>query len=229
MFEAAQLRTILDALDGKPIKLTPKPEDGKQGEEKEIKLNADPALRAMLLLGLNCGFGNTDCASLPRAAVDLDAGWIDFPRPKTEIHRRVPLWPETIDALRKALDLRPEPADQADADLCFLTKRGNRWVRTARKDSDDPSAPESYTAEDAISKRFGKLLHTLGINGRRGLGFYTLRHVFETIGGESRDQVAVDAIMGHVDSSMAGVYRERISDDRLQAVVATVRAWVFGT
>jgi integrase len=82
---------------------------------------------------------------------------------------------------------------------------------------------------DPLSQRFRKLLKMLGINGRRGLGFYTLRHVFETIGGESRDQVAVNAIMGHVDSSMAGVYRERISDERLRAVTDTVREWLFGS
>ena len=41
----------------------------------------------------------------------------------------------------------------------------------------------------------------------------------ETIGGESsRDQVAVDAIMGHVDPSMAAVYRGGISDERFRAV-----------
>ena len=46
--------------------------------------------------GVNCGFGNGDCASLPLSAVNLDAGWIDFPRPKTGINRRCPLWPETV-------------------------------------------------------------------------------------------------------------------------------------
>ncbi|MEZ6145059.1 MAG: hypothetical protein R3B91_06425 [Planctomycetaceae bacterium] len=54
---------------------------------------------------------------------------------------------------------------------------------------------------------------------RRGLNFYALRHTFETIGGESRDRVAVDAIMGHVDPSMGALYREQISDDRLQAAL----------
>ena len=63
---------------------------------------------------------------------------------------------------------------------------------------------------------------------RRGLGFYTLRHVTETIGGDCRDQVAVDHIMGHSRNDMASVYRERISDARLQAVVEHVRAWLFG-
>src|SRR5262249_32579340 len=56
---------------------------------------ADMPLRAMILLGINCGFGNHDCATLPRSALDLDAGFIDFPRPKTGISRRCPLWPET--------------------------------------------------------------------------------------------------------------------------------------
>jgi integrase len=63
--------------------------------------------------------------------------------------------------------------------------------------------------------------------GRKGLGFYTLRHVFETIGGESRDQVAVNAIMGHADFSMAATYRERISDERLRAITDVVRTWLW--
>jgi integrase len=60
------------------------------------------------------------------------------------------------------------------------------------------------------------------------LSFYALRHTFETIAGGSRDQVAVDAVMGHADYSMAGEYRERIEDDRLEAVAAHVRKWLFG-
>jgi hypothetical protein len=46
----------------------------------------------------------------------------------------------------------------------------------------------------------------------------------ETIGGETRDQVAVDRIMGHEPDDMATVYRERISDERLQAVAGVVVA-----
>ena len=61
---------------------------------------------------------------------------------------------------------------------------------------------------------------------RPGLNFYALRHTFETIAGESMDQVAVNHIMGHVDNSMAAAYRERISDDRLRAVVEMVRGWL---
>jgi integrase len=69
------------------------------------------------------------------------------------------------------------------------------------------------------------LLDKLGINGKRN--FYALRHTFETIGGEARDQVAVDHIMGHARDDMASVYRERVSDQRLKAVSDHVRAWLF--
>ena len=76
-------------------------------------------------------------------------------------------------------------------------------------------------------KETTNLLKTLKIH-RSGLSFYALRHTFETIAGESRDQVAVDHIMGHARDDMASVYRERISDERLIAVTTYVHDWLFG-
>jgi integrase len=192
-------------------------------EVTRVLAAADVQLRAMTLLGLNCGLGNTDCATLPQSALDLAAGWIDFPRPKTGIERRIPLWPETVEALRLAIAARPEPKDSADAGLVFLTKQGRRWVRVQPKRGTETAAVVSL---DAISQAFAKLLKSLGINSHRN--FYTLRHNFETHAGESKDQVAVDSIMGHVDPSMGAAYREKISDARLLAVVNTVRTWLKG-
>lgn len=175
---------------------------------------ADGALRAMILLGINAGFGNNDCATLPRSAVDLDAGWIDFPRPKTGVARRVPLWPETVEALRAYLARRPDPKAEADACLVFITKYGLRWAKD--------------TSTNPISQEMAKLLKNLGINGRQGLGFYTLRHTFRTVADEAKDQPAVDFLMGHESGHMSTVYRERIADERLHAVAEYVRAWLFG-
>src|SRR5262249_12525389 len=69
-------------------------------------VRAGPQLRAMVLLGINCGLGNHDCGALPIAALDLDRGWLDYPRPKTGLARRAPLWSETVAALRDALAQR---------------------------------------------------------------------------------------------------------------------------
>jgi integrase len=179
---------------------------------------ADPVMRAMVLLGINCGFGNTDVASLPENAIDFKNGWVEFPRPKTAVKRRIPLWDETVDALHDAIYARPKPRDLEDSGLCFLTKNGRPFVRISK------SGKGSFI--DALCDKFTRVLHSLKLKRNR-VGFYTLRHTFETIGGESRDQVAVNALMGHVDSSMAGVYRERISDERLKAVTETVRAWLW--
>ena len=218
MFEAAEIRVLLDA--------------------------APTQLHAMILLGINCGFGNNDCGRLPKSAIDLEGGWINYPRPKTGISRRCPLWPETVEAIKAVLAQRPTPKAVEDKPLVFVTRLGLCWAKD--------------TATNPISAEFGKLLKRprcpkcgkieavdakqcggckwkpTKAEGwaslhRKGVGFYALRHGFETIGGESRDQVAVDFIMGHAPTAgdMSAVYRERISDERLRAVVDHVHAWLF--
>jgi len=174
---------------------------------------ADPAMRAMILLGVNCGFGPSDLAKLPIKAIDLKGGWIDFPRPKTGVHRRCPLWPETVEAIKSYLRKRPEPRNETAVGLLFVTRVGGPYVHA------DGLA-------NGIGPHFARLAKRLGIY-RRGFGLYTFRHVFETVGGDSRDQVAVDHIMGHSRGDMASIYREGISDERLRAVAEHVRRWLF--
>ena len=181
--------------------------------------------KAMILLGINCGFGNTDIAMLPDTAIDLDAGWIEYPRPKTEIRRRIPLWPETIEAVREAINIRPKAAKQEYNRLCFLTATGLPFVRV--QDNKREGALSPKVGINVLSQRFAKLVKKLELPP--GRNFYALRHTFATVAGESRDQVAVDAVMGHVDGSMAGQYRERISDERLMDVVDAVHDWLFST
>ena len=181
----------------------------------------------MTLLAANCGFGNTDVASLPLKALDLKGGWVSYPRPKTAIQRRCPLWPETVAAVQEAIDQRPPPKVAPDAGLVFITKYGHRWGK-AEIDKSDEGTDVKVHIDDAVGKEFRKLSNALGVH-RPGLGFYALRHTFETIGGSSRDQVAVDAIMGHSPRAddMSAVYRERIDDYRLVAVVQHVHDWLF--
>ena len=182
---------------------------------EEIRLLLDAArepLRTMVLLGINGGLGNTDVAKLRWQSVDLETGWIDYPRPKTAVDRRIPLWPETTSALSRFVGLFDPHSDW----LVFRTSRGRAWVRT---ESDGRHV-------DALTKEFGKLRRRAGI--AKQVGFYGLRHSFQTFGDESGDPQAVSAIMGHVDGSISGLYRERVSDERLIAVVETVRSTIFG-
>ncbi len=190
---------------------------------------ANPQLKAMILLAINGGLGNSDCSSLPLSALDLDGGWLDYARVKTGVDRRIPLWPETITALRDVIANRRKPADDADVGLVFLTKFGLRWVRDGFEETKRLGKTIIKAKMDnQLAKTFGKLLDELALR-RRGIGFYALRHTFETIAGGSKDQVAVDAIMGHVDNSMANEYRHGIEESRLRAVVDHVRKWLFGS
>lgn len=183
-----------------------------QAELKSLLAKAGSSMKAMMMLALNCGFGNNDCGQLPGARLNLETGWHDFPRPKTGALRRCPLWPETIEALKAVLAKRKPPKDKGHEKLVFITKRGGSYSKS--------------TSDSPVSKEFAKLMVAAGIPGN-GRNFYTLRRVFRTIADGSRDQVACDFIMGHIDSSMAGRYREGIDDSRLQAVVDHVHAWLY--
>src|SRR5262249_22184762 len=110
-----------------------------------------------------------------------------------------------------------------------MSSRSLAPTRSHRKVSheEDDNGTMVIKNDDSISKEFAKLLRQLGLKRPR-LNFYSLRHIFETVAGESRDQVAVDYVMGHVDNSMAAHYRERIGDDRLKDVVDHVHDWLFG-
>jgi integrase len=165
-------------------------------------------LQAMVLLGINCGFGPTDCGSLPIEAVDLEAGVITYPRPKTEVDRTIPLWPETIKAMKRSARRRYKARPEAEGRF-FVLPNGGSWANSG----------------NPICKHFRQARERAGV--KKG-GFYWLRHTLETIGGGAKDQVAVNAIMGHVDSSMAATYREGIEPERLKAVTDHVRKWLFG-
>lgn len=191
-------------------------------EIRTILGKANPQLKAMVLLGVNCGFGNFDCAELPKTALDLAGGWVTFPRPKTGVERRGALWPETVTAIKAALKVRPAPKNPDDGDQVFLTMFGNRWVRMA------PGNANGYSAwQDAVIAAFRDLLKAAKIEAG-GRGFYTLRRTFRTIADETNDWPAVNLAMGHVDPTIGGVYRQRIADTRLRAVADHVHVWLFG-
>lgn len=176
-------------------------------EIRALLAAAGPQMRAMIYLGINCGFGNRDCATLPIEQVDLTHGWHTYWRPKTQIARRCPLWPETAAALYAVIKNRTDG-------LVFVTKYGNPWEGRGR------CCPISY--------EFRKLTTKLGIQRNGVTTFYTLRRTFETIGGSAGDQAAVDFIMGHAPATndMAAIYRQKTFDVQLHNIVDHVRDWL---
>ncbi len=193
-------------------------------------------MKAMILLALNAALGNHDVSQLDIPHVDLKQGWIDFPRPKTGMDRRVPLWPETVKAIKAVIAKRPKVKDEADVNALFLTRCGERWVRNrdtlpalpTPNGGPDEELSTGGVWIDSVGLVFGKLLRKLELK-KEGINFYTLRHVFETVAGATKDQAAVDSIMGHVADAedMGDRYREEIEDDRLKAVTDHVRKWLY--
>jgi len=116
---------------------------------------------------------------------------------------------------------RKNPKSDEDSSLCFLTSHGRPvWWECVKPNG------ESHR-RDNINLAFAKLVTKAG-SGRTGRGYYSLRRTFETVAGNTKDQVAVDYVMGHADESMGAVYRQGIDDQRLIDVSNYVRRWLLG-
>ena len=172
--------------------------------------HAGDEMKAMILIAANSGLGNTDVAMIEQKHI-VD-GWLLKRRQKTGKKRRIPLWPETLKAIADVLASRPGHKDDNDSGMVFITKYGNNWVPTSNA--------------NPVSQEFKKIAKAAKIKGKRK-SFYTLRHTFQTVGDETKDFVAVKALMGHVDGTISDDYREQISDDRLRAVTDHVHDWLF--
>ncbi|MGA2063543.1 MAG: tyrosine-type recombinase/integrase [Thermoguttaceae bacterium] len=175
--------------------------------------NAGSVMQAMIWLGINCAFGDTDCAVLREQELDLAGGWATFIREKTGVKRRCPLWPETVDALRAALVMRPVPPCPALAGRVFITARGNAW------------------SDLSVCDEFKKVRTKAGLDGAPG--FYALRHTFITQARkEIADMDAIRMITGHVtdeNDMLSSVYDEDwndVDDERIRPVADCIRNWL---
>ena len=201
-------------------------------ELKSLLMAARPTLRAMVLLGLNGGLGNTDVAELPLSAVDLASGWVDYARGKTGVDRRFPLWPETAAAVRSVMDLRSERferwsrcgrrPDPAVLPLLFVTRQGRPYAEDGTGRGGDPRPAH----KDRVAAEFRRACAAAGL-ARVGRGFYSLRRTHRTLADGAGDQRAAALIMGHEVGDVAGLYVQRIDDARLRRVTDHVRAAVL--
>jgi integrase len=203
-FQAPSTKAIKRQLDRQPTKVF------SRKQIRRLLAKAGPKLRAMILLGINCGLGNTDCARLTRRRVNLKTGWLHYPRPKTGVERHCPLWPETIEAIQKVWAAKKVPHDPAYRRHVFLTGRRRPFDGTD------------------ISHEFRKLADKIKLECS---GFYALRHTFATIGSRANLQKALDTIMGDVPPAnymVRSVYDHgKASKSDLRTVVNLVHAWLY--
>lgn len=169
---------------------------------------------AMLLLGMNGGYGAMEVAQLRGKNLRLDEAIIVGRRSKTGARHRVPLWPETVAALRV---LGPVPAESR----VFVTAAGRPYCYGA--EVRDANGDLVRVADcDTVRLLWSRYCVPVLDVKRPGVGFYLLRHTHRSISGGAGDEMAADVLMGHDMPGMRKVY-EHISVERLRAVAEHVR------
>ena len=147
---------------------------------KKLLSAADVKMQAMIWLGLNCAFGCTDCGKLKWKDLDLKNGRVRYPRNKTGTPRDLPLWPETIQALKELPRSR---------ELVFYTSEGQLWVTTVVKTKSN--GERKYLSVNRITPTFSRLMKKVRIHPPKGTGFYALRRTAATMTARSGDPFAV--------------------------------------
>lgn len=176
---------------------------------------ADVKMQAMIWLGLNCGFGCTDCAELKWTDLDIVNARVKLPRRKTGILRDLPLWPETVESLKKVPRI---------GKLVFYTSRGNPYIQTLLKP--DGNGNGKYEILNTITTNFSRLIKKSGLEVPKGTGFYTLRRTAATVAARSGDPFAVQRLLGHADLQMATRYVQDVST-QTDRVIENSRKYVI--
>jgi len=131
----------------------------------ELLCNTDSQMYAMILLGLNCGFGPKDIRDLTWDHFDGDR--VTLPRSKTGVSQTFMLWQETTQALHNVKRARAEKVANA-------VRRGNH-----RSDNGHVFVTRFWRpwSKDAVAEQFRKLCKKAGVPC---YGFYRLRHCAST-------------------------------------------------
>jgi len=195
-------------------------EAGKQrfieaADVQKLLAKAKPAMRCMILLGVNCGFYAQDSTKLTfsRLHLDHDPPYHDFARVKNGRPRKAVLWAETVDALREYIQ---HHRGDHPSDIVILTQYHRPY-------NDQATGRGLRTA-------FQHLLASAGVTVSPGTSIGSLRHVYGTVADLCNDQGAIDLSMGHAPRSLQkAVYRQQyLSElDRLAELAQIVHDWLW--
>ena len=117
----------------------PKPEFFTVKQVQTLYNDASPRMKLWILLGLNCGFTQTDISSLAPDMVDWERGIIARDRQKTGVDSQHKLWPATLKMLREQAGSGPLLLTTEDGQP--LLRRENQGRRQAVENRYDRPAP----------------------------------------------------------------------------------------
>lgn len=176
---------------------------------------AKPAMKCMILLGINCGFYASDSIAIPFSRVHLDhrIPHHDFARVKNGRRRVGALWPETVEALRSYI---AHHRGNNESDCIILNQYGRPYNENA--------------VGRGIRTAWQNLAERAGVVMSPGTSIGSLRHTYGTVADLCPDSQAVDLSMGHAPKGI----RKRIyvqlnlgELDRLKAAADVVRDWLY--
>ena len=107
------------------------------------------------------------------------------------------MWPETLEAIRAAIELRPLAKLADEFDCIFIGRNGRVLVR-------------DY-GHNQIRRRFRNHMDKVG-DYPRGAGFYTLRRTFITIGRKTGRSLCVKYIAGHAMTDISDRYDATVNN-----------------
>ncbi|QDV44097.1 hypothetical protein Enr13x_39580 [Stieleria neptunia] len=182
---------------------------------------ADDDVKAWIYIGLNLALENKELSYLCAGDFSQDSAgewWFGENRIKSGEPRLAHVWPETIDAVKAAMKVRPEPAEDEFEDRLFLNAHGR------------PLRPEVSNVQ--FTRRFRSCME-LADCYKAYRGFQSLRHTFRTYAGNCGDTEAVEWVMGHETfgkefTRESSTYTHAIARTRLMAVSKAVHDWLTG-
>jgi hypothetical protein len=152
-------------------------------ELKKILPTTSGISRAMLLLGLNCGFGAGECGTLTLGEVYLyqahpkaaKIGWqengkdsfIRRIRRKNKVYGEFLLWPETVESLRWLIERRQRLGNATKDGLLFVAENGEPMYKLTEGGNSGQQFPNMWyriiAGVPGVRKlSFGKLRKTAG-------------------------------------------------------------------
>lgn len=189
----------------------PKPEFFTKDEITAMYEEAPGKVRLYILLGLNCGYGQTDISTLRHDHITEDEnGVLTITRYREKTRKRKivqshRLWPRTARLLKLYM------TNSDEHELALIGAKGNPLLTKTIKEDGRP-----HTV-DSIKLAFNRVRRACKINGKRG--FYTLRKTgANAIEKQYQEHPHLsDLYLAHSDKSMKVHYVDRHFDLMEQA------------